>query len=285
MVDSMDALPGEPRPEDTPPEEAPPRVVLLRSPDDSSDNAEGEDRYERALRLRGFQATCRPVLRFAFAGDEGFGGGDVQARLRRPERYAGLVVTSPRAARALGDAFRVLPGQQPAWARRPVFAVGPKTAAALRQSGLEPRGEESGHAEALADVVVKALKGAKGEATRPLLFLCGNRRREALPERLRAEGVPFEECVAYETHLRAGPWLEGAEPAGWAVFFSPSGVEAVRQSQEAGWAAVRKAALGPATARALRDAGWPPDAVAQAPSPEALAEALFQAARDQALPE
>lgn len=248
-----------------------PQVVLLRSPD-----AEGEDRYVQALAGGGFRAVCRPVLRFAFAGDPGFTGGDVAARLRRPERYAGLILTSPRAAQALGEALPgIAPGQQKAWQGKPVFAVGPKTAKVLRESGLEPSGEDTGDAAALAAHIVETPEGADG--ARPLLFLCGNRRREALPDRLRAEGIAFEECVAYETHLREGPWLGAGEGPDWAVFFSPSGVEAVQSSQEPGWDAVRKAALGPTTAGALEEAGWPPEAVAEVPTPEALAEALAAA--------
>jgi uroporphyrinogen-III synthase len=48
----------------------------------------------------------------------------------------------------------------------------------------------------------------------------------------------------------------------------------VQQSGEVGWASVRTAALGPTTAAALREAGWPPEAVAREPTPEALADAL-----------
>jgi uroporphyrinogen-III synthase len=252
-----------------------PLVLLLRSRDEGGD----EDRYERALRERGFRATCRPVLRFAFAGDDDFGGDDAGAALRHPDRWAGLVLTSPRAAQALEEMLRWLPDQVAAWEAKPAFAVGPKTAAELRAGGLAPTGEESGDAEALGSVIAKNVRSnEEAAAERPLLFLCGNRRREALPNRLRAEEVPFEERVVYETHLRTGPWLtsDGSDEAfpEWAVFFSPSGVEAVQQSNEAGWAAVRTAALGSTTAAALREAGWPPAAVAQVPSPDALAEAL-----------
>lgn len=254
-----------------PPSDDAPRVVLLRSPDRA-----GEDRYVRALAERGFRATCRPVLRFAFAGDPGFAGGDVAARLRRPEQYAGLVCTSPRAARAVAAALgQQRDARQSAWQEKPAFAVGPKTAKALRESGLSPTGEDAGDAAALAERIVQAGDNASAH---PLLFLCGNRRREALPRRLRAEGVAFEECVAYETHPRTGgPWLgavDGDAPE-WAVFFSPSGVEAVRRAQpRPGGETVRKAALGPTTAGALREVGWPPEAVAVSPTPAALAEAM-----------
>ena len=251
-----------------------PLVLLLRSPDE-----EGEDRYVQALAERGFRAVCRPALRFTFTGDDDFMGGDVPARLQQPERYAGVIATSPRAGRALGEALRQWPERRAAWRAKPTFAVGPKTAAVLRAEELEPKGEESGTAAVLAAVITKTMSQHKAASKRRLLFLCGNRRRDVLPARLRAAGIPFEECVAYETHLRGGPWLE--EVPNWAVFFSPSGVQAVQQSRERGWEAVRKAALGPTTAGVLRDAGWPPQAVAEVPTPQALAQALRRA-HDQA---
>ena len=251
-----------------------PLVLLLRSPDD-----EGEDRYVRAFRENGFRAVCRPVLRFAFQGDDDFSGDDVRRALRHPERYAGLIATSPRATQALQKTFQRAPEAAAAWRAKPAFAVGPKTAAGLRAGGLQPRGEESGSGAVLGSVIASGLKEKKirmGE--RPLLFLCGNRRREALPEQLREQEIPFEECVAYQTHLRNGPWLK--EKPAWGVFFSPSGVEAVQGAQEEGWVHVYKAAIGPTTAQALEKAGWSADAVAQHPSPEALVQAV-SAANDQ----
>ena len=256
-----------------------PLVVLLRSPDEGA-----EDRYVRALAERGFRAVCRPVLRFVFAGDGDFEGDDVRACLWQPNRYAGLILTSPRAAQALTDALRERPTLTGSWRSKPVFAVGPKTAAALRGGGLDPQGEESGRAEALGAVIASTLKTPAGTApARPLLFLCGNRRRAALPRQLRRSNIPYEERVVYETHLRTGPWLQGERPhegrPAWAVFFSPSGVKAVQRSQESGWDEVGKAAIGPTTAGALRDVGWAPEAVARTPSPHALAAALSAAAR------
>jgi uroporphyrinogen-III synthase len=40
------------------------------------------------------------------------------------------------------------------------------------------------------------------------------------------------------------------------------------------WERVRKAAIGPTTARALADRGWTPEAVAEAPTPAALVAAV-----------
>ena len=61
----------------------------------------------------------------------------------------------------------------------------------MRALGLRPVGEEAGHAVALADYI---------EANRPskqLLFLCGDRRRDVLPDRLRAAGMPQRSSQGY----------------------------------------------------------------------------------------
>ncbi|PSQ69934.1 MAG: hypothetical protein BRD29_00695 [Bacteroidetes bacterium QH_2_67_10] len=145
-----------------------PLVLLLRSRDEGGD----EDRYERALRERGFRATCRPVLRFAFAGDDDFGGDDAAVALRHPDRWAGLVLTSPRAAQALEEMLRWLPDRVAAWEAKPAFAVGPKTAAELRAGGLAPTGEESGDAAALGSVIAKNVRSnEEAAAERPLLLV------------------------------------------------------------------------------------------------------------------
>jgi uroporphyrinogen-III synthase len=87
--------------------------------------------------------------------------------------------------------------------------------------------------------------------------------------------VPFEECVVYETLARDAIDVPDDGRPLWLAFFSPSGREAVAKSGIDPQAPhVRLAAIGPTTAGALEEAGWPVDAVADAPTPEALAEAI-----------
>ena len=235
-----------------------PLVYLFRTPSEP-------DPYEEALGEVGFRCRSIPVLDFAFVNGEALRGA-----LAHPDRYAGLVLTSPRAAEALAEALPWLPNQTSAWTAKPAFAVGPRTSEALRRLGFQPAGEEAGNAEALADVLEGHM--TKGEA--PLLFLCGNRRRETLPKRLERAGIAFEELVVYQTLTQVDLDLPEEAPD-WAVFFSPSGVEAVgRTSAYLGRPSVRVAAIGPATAEALRGAGRAADVVAEAPTPEALAKAL-----------
>lgn len=229
-----------------------PLVVLLRA-------RTAEDPFAAALAGGGFEVGFIPVLNFSFVGREA-----LRQRLARAADYEAIILTSPRAV----DAVRAA-GEPGAWAGRRAYAVGPLTARRARELGLEVRGEDALTAEALAERIVEdAPRG-------PLLFLAGSRRRDVLPQRLHAAAVPFDELVVYHTTL-APPAGMPAE-ADWAVFFSPSGVEAARGAPTFPWNSVRRAAIGPTTAAALERAGHPPAAVAAEPSPRGLLAALRSA--------
>ena len=107
-----------------------------------------------------------------------------------------------------------------------------------------------------------------------MLFLSGNRRRDTLPRALVEAEQQFDEVEVYRTFTQTDIALP--EPPAWLVFFSPSGIEAVRAS---GYdlSAYTCAAIGPTTAGALRDQGANVRAVAETPTPEALTAALRRA--------
>ncbi len=246
------------------------RALLLRSGDTSTETPLGQEAscpWEKTLRAAGFEAVTHPALDFEYEAPEAL------RRLASPlDRYAGWIFTSPRAAEAFGRAFSATePGdaaQRAARARKKVFAVGPRTAAALRSLGYEPEGEEAGSAEQLARHILKQ------RACGPLLFLCGDRRRDALPAILREAGICTEEIVAYRTRLRTlRAWPSNAKPD-WIVFFSPSGLEAMLQSPGLSMEGLSIAAIGSVTAQAIRARGFEVRAVAEEPTPEALAQAL-----------
>lgn len=239
----------------------PPRVVLLRSADDP-------DPYVAALEERGFAAACVPVLRFAFPRQDA-----LQARLRASTLYAGLVVTSPRAVRALGAALEGRSSLRASWTEKSAYAVGPKTARELQDAGFTPRGEEAGSADALVAHLASEWEGGR------LLFLSGNRRRDTLPDGLRQHGIPFDEQEVYETNVETDLALPPPDDNGtWLAFFSPSGLKAVTASGIA-VGAYRLAAIGPTTAAALRAAGHSVGATAPTPGPEPLADAIAKATR------
>ncbi|WP_103030499.1 uroporphyrinogen-III synthase [Salinibacter altiplanensis] len=240
----------------------PPDVVLLRSAD-----AEAPDRYRAACREAGLRAVCKPVLAFAFPQQA-----QLRTHLESADRHAALLVTSPRAVTALARVFSDHAPLAQRWAGRRAYTVGPKTAERLRSIGLRPRGADTGTAEALAARITNEAPDAS------LLFLSGNRRRDTLPEALRAAAVPFEEAVVYETHIRADLGLPAPKQEAWLVFFSPSGLDAVRQAADADVQDYRLAAIGPTTAEALEAEGHVVEAVADTPSPNGLVAALRAAA-------
>lgn len=228
------------------------RVFLLRSGSEP-------DPYVDAFAEAGMEATCVPVLAFTFPHQEA-----LRERLQRPAAYDGLICTSPRAVRALREAFAEPVVDAGAWQAKTAYAVGPRTAEGLRDLGFEPVGEESGSAAALASVI----------ANKKLLFLCGNRRRDTLPDALNEAGIPFEELVVYETHTRTDITLPEGRKGDWLAFFSPSGIEAIRAASGVDPSLYRKAAIGPTTAAALEKQGWPAEAVAASPTPAALVQAI-----------
>jgi len=214
------------------------------------------------------EAVCEPALRFTFPRQDA-----LREHLNRSTDYAALLATSPRAGRAVHQAFRADEACRVAWQGRRAYVVGPKTGRWMRKLGFEVRGEETGSATALGRLIVE------DSNDEPLLFLCGNRRRDALPNALRDAGRAFEELVVYETHPRTTLDLPASEPRPWLVFFSPSGLEAVEGAGEAP-VNYRLGAIGPTTAGALREAGHKVDAVAEVPSPEGLVEAIQETERD-----
>jgi uroporphyrinogen-III synthase len=244
-----------------------PDVVLLRSPDDASsdrsDHPDRRDRYVRAFREIGMDAVCEPALQFHYPRPD-----VLHLRLSQRDRYGGLVVTSPRALTAVSNVFGEDDAVRQAWIMARTYTVGPRTAARARELDLHPRGEEAGSAGALVKVI------EADAPSRPLLFLSGDRRRDALPDGLSHAGVAFDELEVYRTEVRTG--LRLPPDASWLAVFSPSGLDALERSG-VDLSAVRLAAIGPTTARHLRDAGHAVAAVAPEPTPQALAGTIRQA--------
>jgi len=83
-----------------------------------------------------------------------------------------------------------------------------------------------------------------------------------------------QEVVVYHAKARTGLELPSGRMPGWVVFFSPRSVDLAAEALTLPWDRVRKAGIGPTTAQALRDRGWAPQAVAEAPTPGALAAAI-----------
>ncbi len=196
----------------------------------------------------------------------------VDAAVANLAGFGAVAFTSPRSARAFAE--RVAPGGAAAAPGVPIWAVGTGTMQALGDTlGPVRRPDERavgdrGAAGALAEALVAA--GVLG----PVLFPCGDIRRDELPARLRDDGIAVEEVVCYRSVL-AGELdaRRAAERAQVLVVASPSVADLLARACPPG---VRPAllAVGPTTAAAARASGWPPASVAARPTTEALTAAV-----------
>lgn len=228
-----------------------------------------------ALAGEDVRLETQPLLRFA----DPESWQPVDEALRSLATFGALAVTSPRGAAALGARAALLraegvvagaPWHVPKIA---VWTTGAATAAAL--GGLFPAAHRPadgavrvlGAGAALAEAMLRS--GVHG----PVLYACGDRRRDELPQRLESAGIAVHEVVCYRTVL-ADPAEARARAADADVLVvaSPS------VAQLLGRCGVEPrpplVAVGPTTAAAASQAGWPPALVADAPTVPALARAL-----------
>ena len=196
----------------------------------------------------------------------------VDAAVRKLDRYAAIAFTSPRSARAFAERLQTLGMSAPSGTA--VWAAGAGTAQALGDAAGPVRQADQrlvakqGAAAALAE----ALVGSGLE--RPVLFPCGDLRRDELPARLRNEGITVEEVVCYRSVLAGETEArDAAERAQVVIVASPSVADLLAHACPPG---VRPAlvAVGPTTAAAARASGWVPSRVASRPTSEALAAAV-----------
>jgi uroporphyrinogen-III synthase len=192
--------------------------------------------------------------------------------LRELRRYDAVAFTSPRAAAAFVERYGEMRGEAKRGADElpALWTGGPATAAALAPLAVPVRGapeDEAGRAGAAAALAAAML--AAGLAG-PVLFPCGEIRRDELPTRLRHEGIEVEEVVCYRSVLaNEAAARVSAEGATVLVVASPSVAELLARVCAAG-TRPRLLAIGPTTAAAARASGWPPAAVAARPDVESL---------------
>jgi uroporphyrinogen-III synthase len=200
-----------------------------------------------------------PLLRFAPPGD----WGPFDAALGELDRFRAVAVTSPRAASALAQR---MPAPHPV----PVWTSGPATAWSLRPIFPTVHVVTPDPAEGAAAAVARRM--LEDGAGSPVFFPSGARRREELIQRLTDAGLVVEPVECYRSLLATAEEARAAcEGADVLVVASPSVAQLL-----AGCGGPRPLllAVGPTTAAAAREAGWPPTAVAGAPAPEPVLDAL-----------
>ncbi len=225
------------------------------------------------IRERGGQPICIPVI--ATAPLEDFT--QLDQALRRMQTYDWLVLTSVNGVNAVWGRFEAL-GMRPLLEGVQVAAIGPKTAAALKQRGVIPDFVPD---EYIAEAILPGLGDIRG---RRILLLRADIARTALAQAIRAAGGLAEDVSAYRT-LPAAIEPEAWEPIKAGVdiliFTSASTVaHFVRMLGEQGFTAhklpgnPRIACIGPITVAAASDHGLRVDIVPKSYTIEGLVNAL-----------
>jgi uroporphyrinogen III methyltransferase/synthase len=218
-----------------------------------------------AERLRSLGATVveAPAIRIA----------RIDGPVPALERYDLLCLTSPNGVRLLFERMTAAGRDARALAGTRVAAIGPGTAAALREHGViadivPERFVAEGLIEALVDVpVTSALIARAAEA------------RDVLPDALRARGASVDVLTLYETVAEAlsESELAAARGADYVTFTSSSTVrfffDALDDDPPPG---ARLVSIGPVTSAALRERGLEPDVEATRHDIDGLIEALLE---------
>jgi uroporphyrinogen III methyltransferase/synthase len=194
--------------------------------------------------------------------------------------YDLVCLTSPNGVRTLFERLAAAGQDARAFAGTRVAAIGPGTAAALRERGLiadviPERFVAEGLVQALAEVPVsRALVARAAEG------------RDVLPEALRERGAHVDVVTLYETVAEplAEAQLAAVAAADYVTFTSSSTVRFFFDAAGNGLGAgTRLASIGPVTSAALRERGHEPDVEATRHDIDGLVAALVaDAARDRA---
>jgi uroporphyrinogen-III synthase len=213
-----------------------------------------------ALRALPAAVEERPLMTFAPPLD----WAPVDQAIAELARFEAVAVTSPRAARAFAE--RLGPRRE----RPNVWAAGSGTAAALGTALGAARTPAAGSVGKLGAAAALARDMLAAGIRGPVLFPCGEIRRDELPARLRAEGLEVTEVVCYRSVLAGeSAARDAAERARVLVVASPSVADLLARACPPG-ARPALLAVGPTTAAAARASGWPPSAVAKRPAVDAL---------------
>jgi len=239
------------------------RVVVTRARAQASGLA-------RTLAALGAEVIELPAIRIEPRLDSE----EVRAAVADLHAYALVCLTSPNGVRLLFEAMVAQGRDARALANATVAAIGPGTAAALRERGViadvvPERFVAEELVEALADVDVHG---------KPALIARAAEAREVLPQALRERGAKVDVVALYETVAEepSPDALDAAQEADYVTFTSSSTVKnllaAVGERFPSG---ARVVSIGPVTSAAAREEGLTVEVEAERHDPEGLVEALL----------
>jgi len=238
------------------------KIALMRSQEAENDP------YCECLQQLG-TVCCIPVLSFNFINLT-----ELYKYLASPDQWGGIIFTSKRAV----EACRLVVtghGLPLVWKNKVCFVVGDATSKVAAELGFECVGSECGNADKLT-VVIKS----SYSSTLPLLFVCGNLRRDTLPAFLQTNNICYKCITVYETVASVDikeeihKFVRAFGTPSHIVYFSPSGYRFAQQiwKEELTNSAntVRLVAIGATTATEMKDAVL----VAKKPNPISLYEVI-----------
>ena len=228
-------------------------VLLLRS-----GSGKDEDNYSQLSNSHNdIHLINLPVLTFNFTNSD-----DLLREVNdNHQNYEAIVFTSQRAVESVEFILPQIDNFSEKWTQSKLcYVVGEETASKVKSSlNWEPKnilGSEAGNALKLADVIIDRYKD---QTTKPLLFPCGNLKRNELEQSLMKQEIQLRPVISYETIPRKDISYAIAQlkltTLEYVVFFSPSGVKNVYdilKKSIAGFEDQTKViAIGPTTAKTL----------------------------------
>nr|MBA2505770.1 uroporphyrinogen-III synthase [Thermoleophilaceae bacterium] len=206
----------------------------------------------RRLELLGAEVVEAPAIRIEPRAPA--------AELADVSGYGLVCVTSPNGAGLLVDGVR----DARVFAGATVAAIGPGTAQALRERGIEA---DVVPERSIAEALVESLEAVPVEGVRVLIARAAEA-RDVLPDALRERGAEVDVVALYDTvaeEVEVGP-------ADYVTFTSSSTVKFLPELPEG----ARTVSIGPVTSATLRERGWPVDVEASQHDVDGLVEALLE---------
>jgi len=205
-------------------------------------------------RILGLEAIIEPALHFEFPEywDEVLG-------VINEHPKSDWIFTSTNGVKALKEIMNAGLQMRP---ETQLFAVGSKTKEALKKLGLDakiPKTQDSKH---LAELIIE-----EGRIN-SVIYFHGNLSRREMPARLRDEGVQVIELEVYKTVINQVYMPD--KPIAGILFYSPSAVEGFKMGQGFSGELPPLFAIGPTTAKALREQTNQPVEIAKQPDTEVL---------------
>lgn len=244
-------------------------VLLFRAP------KEGEnDIFEKELLKHNLNPVSIPVLEFNYINID-----RLSECLLQLEEYSAIVFTSQRAVEAILLSAKKNTDVAKNFGDVTCYVVGGSTSKAASDAGFSPEQSDAGNAEKLAEYIIKESKSKE----KPILYPCGNLRRDTLSKKLKEAGFRLNEIEVYETvqnkciREKVQEFITQQGVPDYVVYFSPSGVQYTADIVSEGLLPleqVKVVAIGPTTEKELRERNVPVFAVAPTPSPAGLLQAL-----------